>query len=146
MLAFALSCCNQKQSTNTVHPAIDSNNIYYKKDSSANKNSLTSDRPLFPGSDTLFAHLQIDGFKEHPVITIKVSSGTMLYANVITKQKDANIRFNQIQLPDSSFDGPFGKNISYPLKGPGNYKLIIGEDMMAEGKWSGGFLVKVWVK
>jgi hypothetical protein len=49
-------------------------------------------------------------------------------------------------MPDSTFDGPFGKSLDYKIKTPGTYKLIIGESMMAEGQYSGDFEIKAWVK
>ena len=69
----------------------------------------------------------------------------MLHAIISTKQ-EANLRINQIEMPDSTFDGPFGKSLDYKIKTPGTYKLIIGESMMAEGQYSGDFEIKAWVK
>ena len=60
--------------------------------------------------------------------------------------KAANIRFTQIAKPDQTFDGPFGRELSYSVKKPGRYALIIGQNLMAGDPWDGKFRLKVWVK
>ena len=101
---------------------------------------------LLPGSDTLIAERYINGFKEQPVITFSVTRGKMIHAIVMGQNDTANLRINQIEMPDSTFDGPFGKDMQYKIKTPGTYKLIIGESMMDEGEWSGNFTIKIWVE
>jgi hypothetical protein len=77
---------------------------------------------------------------------VKVSNGNEIFASLSSNDKNANIRINQIGLPDSTFDGPFGKDFHYKIKMPGIYQLIIAEDMMAGDRWKGNFLLKVWVE
>ena len=60
--------------------------------------------------------------------------------------KAANIRFTQIAKPDQTFDWPFGRELSYSVKKPGRYALIIGQNLMAGDPWDGKFRLKVWVK
>ena len=64
-------------------------------------------------------------------------------ANISTKEKDFNIRFNQIKLPNGDYDGPFGREISYDIKGKGEVWLIIGKSNMASGNTKGSFTVSV---
>ncbi|MBX9809305.1 hypothetical protein K2X92_02885 [Candidatus Gracilibacteria bacterium] len=58
----------------------------------------------------------------------------------------ANIRITQIVLPDQKSDGPFGRDLKYTLTQTGKYILIIGENKMAEGPWSGQVELKLTLK
>ncbi len=100
---------------------------------------------LFPGSDTVIAEKHIGGFSEKPAVSFLVTSGKMIHAIIIPENDTANLRINQIEMPDSTFDGPFGREIHYKMNIPGVYKLIVGESMMAEGEWTGDFKIKIWV-
>lgn len=64
-------------------------------------------------------------------------------AKISTKEKDFNIRFNQIKLPNGDYDGPFGREITYDVKGKGEVWLIIGKSNMASGNTKGNFSVSV---
>ncbi|SEW38377.1 hypothetical protein SAMN05421841_2458 [Chryseobacterium wanjuense] len=64
-------------------------------------------------------------------------------AKISTKEKDFNIRFNQIKLPNGDYDGPFGREISYDVKDKGEVWLIIGKSNMASGNTKGSFTVSV---
>ncbi|KQT20657.1 hypothetical protein ASG22_16925 [Chryseobacterium sp. Leaf405] len=64
-------------------------------------------------------------------------------AKINTKQKDFNIRFNQIKLPNGDYDGPFGREITYDVKGKGEVWLMIGKSNMASGNTKGSFTVSL---
>lgn len=64
-------------------------------------------------------------------------------AKISTKEKDFNIRFNQIKLPNGDYDGPFGREITYETSGKGEVWLIIGKSNMASGNTKGNFTVSV---
>ncbi len=64
-------------------------------------------------------------------------------AQISTKEKDFNIRFNQIKLPNGDYDGPFGREITYDAEGRGEVWLIIGKSNMASGNTKGSFSVSV---
>ncbi|AKK73078.1 hypothetical protein OK18_11035 [Chryseobacterium gallinarum] len=64
-------------------------------------------------------------------------------AKISTKDKDFNIRFNQIKLPNGDYDGPFGREITYETPGKGEVWLIIGKSNMASGNTKGNFTVSV---
>jgi len=64
-------------------------------------------------------------------------------AKISTNEKDFNIRFNQIKLPNGDFDGPFGREITYDVKDKGEVWLIIGKSNMASGNTKGSFTVSV---
>lgn len=64
-------------------------------------------------------------------------------AKINTKQKDFNIRFNQIKLPNGDYDGPFSREINYDVKDKGEVWLIIGKSNMASGNTKGSFTVSL---
>ena len=97
-------------------------------------------------SDTLVLNLKIDSNRQHLPILLNITAGKVLNASLSSADSTANIRINQVQLPDSSWDGPFGKELHYKMKTPGNYKIVIGENMMAADEWSGDFILRVWVR
>ncbi|MEO8720332.1 MAG: hypothetical protein ABI297_01665 [Ginsengibacter sp.] len=97
-------------------------------------------------SDTLILRLKMDSTMDHLSIPLKITSGKQLLASLSAVDKNANIRFSQVGLPDSTFDGPFGKDLNYKMIVPGKYRLIIGENMMAGDRWEGDFILRVWVK
>ncbi|MBV8326045.1 hypothetical protein [Chryseobacterium sp.] len=66
-----------------------------------------------------------------------------LKAKISTKEKDFNIRFNQIKLPNGDYDGPFSRDITYDIPGKGEVWLIIGKSNMASGNTKGHFTVNV---
>ncbi|WP_027374002.1 MULTISPECIES: hypothetical protein [Chryseobacterium] len=64
-------------------------------------------------------------------------------AKITTKEKEFNIRFNQIKLPNGDYDGPFGRDITHETPGKGEVWLIIGKSNMASGNTKGSFTVSV---
>ncbi|UKB84580.1 hypothetical protein LF887_02690 [Chryseobacterium sp. MEBOG06] len=64
-------------------------------------------------------------------------------AKISTNEKDFNIRFNQIKLPNGDYDGPFSRDITYETPGKGEVWLIIGKSNMASGNTKGHFTVSV---
>lgn len=64
-------------------------------------------------------------------------------AKISTKEKDFNIRFNQIKLPNGDYDGPFGREITYDIPEKGEVWLMIGKSNMASGNTKGHFTVSI---
>jgi len=83
--------------------------------------------------------------EKHDKLILKISNFNKpkITAKISTKQQDFNIRFNQIQLPDGKMDGPFMREITYDVPKPGEVWLIIGKNLMADGKTTGSFSVTV---
>lgn len=69
-----------------------------------------------------------------------------VYGNLYSKDKQANIRFSQIVMPDGSADGPFSQDIEYDLPEDGVYKILVGENMMAGDPWGGDMKVQLVFK
>ncbi|KQR93738.1 hypothetical protein ASG01_07700 [Chryseobacterium sp. Leaf180] len=83
--------------------------------------------------------------KNHDKLIIKISDFTKdkISARITTDQRDFNIRFNQIKLPNGEMNGPFSRELDYQVKGKGELWLIIGKSNMADGKTEGDFTVTV---
>jgi len=78
--------------------------------------------------------------KGQPVYTVNGLKGQSFTATIKPVEKGGNVRINQIQLPDDSFDGPFGDSLRYTLKRSGKLRFIIGQNMMAGDPWTGDFI------
>lgn len=140
-----LFSCNQNEKNKTIVGALspiknDSVKTPAKTDYDSIKKSLS------PGKDTLVFNLKMDSENQHVTVPISITAGDTLFANLHSQDKKANIRISQVGLPDSTFDGPFGRTLDYKINVPGNYKIIIGEDMMAGDRWIGDFTLSTWVK
>lgn len=83
--------------------------------------------------------------KDNQELILKITNYNKadLKAAISTKEKDFNIRFNQIKLPNGEYDGPFGREIFYQIAGKGEVWLIIGKSNMASGNTKGSFSVSV---
>lgn len=120
-----------------------------RNDSSKSETKVVNDtmpKGLSVLSDTLVLKLAMDSANQHITVPLKIASGKELFASLSSEDKNANIRISQVGLPDSTFDGPFGRVLHYKMKTPGNYQLIIGENMMAGDRWKGDFVLRVWVR
>lgn len=147
---FAIGCSEQSSNsgegnTDSLYVMDSVSNISYDTSSKSKPGDTLSTHELSPGSDTLVAEKYIAGIKEHSEIAFSVSSGKMIHAILEGKSDSSNIRIGQIQMPDGSLDGPFGKQLNYKVAAPGKYKFIVSENMMAEGEWAGDFTIKIWV-
>ena len=91
----------------------------------------------------------LSGIGKHITVMIPVTTGDSIIAEIIPEVDSMNIRFNQIYIPvgkDGKYDGPFSRKISYPVTVKGAYRLIIGSNLMAEGKTNGNFTCNIVIK
>ncbi|MEO9070438.1 MAG: hypothetical protein ABI261_05355 [Ginsengibacter sp.] len=147
VMTMVLSC-NQSIHKNNLadivkEDTITQSEIISSKDE--NKN-LNNDTILHAGVDTFSIRLQMNGIKDRKIIPLTIVSGKDLFAVIYKETNKANIRINQIEMPDSWFDGPFGDSLHYKIKMHGVYKIIIGADLMAAGKSNEAFILKAWAK
>ncbi len=75
------------------------------------------------------------------ILKIKNFYANKIEAKITATNSNMNIRFNQIKLADDTYDGPFGKEITYDISKPGEIWLIIGKSLMASGQVQGKFSV-----
>lgn len=148
IIIFISSCGNHAKMKTTNADEIPNNNSESSVDSISQnniRNSVTI-TILKPGSDTLIESSYVDGAKKQKIISVMIVSGHQLFATIYKKNKNSNIRINQIEMPDSTLDGPFGDSMHYQVKMPGVYKFRIGPDLMADGNRAGDFILKAWIK
>lgn len=77
------------------------------------------------------------------ILKIAHYSKADLKAEIVTRNKQFNIRFSQIRLPDGSYDGPFGREIAYKIPTKGEVWLLAGRNNMADGETIGKFSIHV---
>lgn len=148
LLLFSFSVflsCNQNDNQKTLAQPL----ALIKNDSLKIEKHFTIDsakRILSPAKDTLVFKLKMDSANQHITVPISITAGDSLFAILHSQDKKANIRISQIDFPDSTFDGPFGRTLDYKIKVSGKYNIIIGEDMMAGDRWNGEFTLTTWVK
>ena len=146
MVLFLNACdSNTQSSEQKSKDTIIELNQTVKDDSADSISPQSGIVKLFPGKDTLQLELKMEA-GEHVTIPVDVRSGDSIYGKLTSSDPAANIRFTQIALPNRTFDGPFGLEMTYSIKSPGRYALIIGQNLMAGDPWNGGFTLKVWVK
>ena len=149
MLLFFTSCNYGKPEN---EPLVDSETIVNegKKDSILQVAEQSNDTIInirFPeGGYSTKVEGKLKGINEPVTVNIPVTTGKQLIAVIQPEDSTANIRINQIFTPDEKADGPFGKELHYAIKQPGNYKLIIGENLMQGEEWKGKFWLTVEVR
>lgn len=78
------------------------------------------------------------------IVKIKNFKNPKISAAVTSKNKDMNIRINQIKLPNGDYDGPFGRELKdYEVSENGEVWLMIGKSNMASGEAKGDFTISV---
>lgn len=83
----------------------------------------------------------------HPIsVYIPITKGNLLTIILAPGDSTAKIRISQLFMPNGKADGPFGKNLRRKITQPGNYKVIIGENLMQGEEWKGDFLLTVKVE
>lgn len=79
-------------------------------------------------------------------IYLDINSGDTLHVLIAPSEQDANIRLNQIIYPGGTSGGPYDRDQKFALKNPGQYQLIIGNNLMAEGKTKAAFTLHLSIQ
>jgi hypothetical protein len=77
---------------------------------------------------------------------LQVKGKDSLIATLRAPGTGRNLRFNQIQLPDGTLDGPFGRELHYSASSDGDYTLMLGKDNMADGSVRGPLVIYIKLK
>ncbi|RYD91805.1 MAG: hypothetical protein EOP50_13670 [Sphingobacteriales bacterium] len=101
---------------------------------------------MAPGSDSIAVWGSLTGTGRDTLYHFEVTKPAQLEARIIPDNPKLNIRFNQVLMPGSGADGPFGQRLSYSVKKAGWYALRIGPNRMAEGDTSGRFRLTVSIR
>lgn len=120
-----------KKEVDTLSPIL-------KTEKESNQNIITVDASKMP----IRLKLEIKNQDEQLILRLENLSQPKMKAYLKTDQP-MNLRFNQIRLPDNTFDGPFGQSIEYETRQKGEYWLILSKSNMASGTATGKFFIKI---
>lgn len=122
----------------TIEKPVDSLSTILKTEKESNQNIVTVDASKMP----IRLNLEITNPDDQLILKLENVNQAQLKGYIKT-EKPMNLRFNQIRMPDNTFDGPFGQTIVYETTQKGEYWLILAKSNMAEGTPVGKFFVKV---
>jgi len=122
----------------TIEKPVDSLSTILKTEKESNQNIVTVDASKMP----IRLNLEIKNPDDQLILKLENLNQPKIKGYLKT-EKPMNLRFNQIRMPDNSFDGPFGPTIEYDTKQKGEYWLILAKSNMAEGTPVGKFFVKI---
>ena len=74
---------------------------------------------------------------------MKNAGNIKITGKITSESGNQNIRFNNVELNNQSIDGSFGQDIEYNLNQKGDYSLVIGKSLMADGSQKGKFSVQL---
>ena len=122
----------------TIEKPIDSLSTILKTEQESNQNIITVDASKMP----IRLNLEIKNPDDQIILKLENLDQPKIKGFVKT-ETPMNVRFNQIRMPDNTFDGPFGSTIEYDTKQKGEYWLIFAKNNMADGEPVGKFFVKI---
>lgn len=122
----------------TIEKPIYSLSTILKREKESNQNIVTVDASKMP----IRLNLEITNPNDQIILRLENLNQTKIKGYLKT-EKPMNIRFNQIRMPNNTFDGPFSQTIEYDTKQKGEYWLILSKSNMADGTPVGKFFVKI---
>ena len=122
----------------TVEKPADTLSTILKTEKESNQNIITVDASKMP----IRLNLEIKNINDQIILKLKNLDQPKIKGYLKT-ETPMNVRFNQIRMPDNTFDGPFGPTIEYDTKQKGEYWLILAKNNMADGDPVGKFFVKI---
>ena len=129
IIIFISSCGNHAKMKTTNADEIPNNNSESSVDSISQnniRNSVTI-TILKPGSDTLTESSYVDGAKKQKIISVMIVSGHQLFATIHKKNRNSNIRINQIECLTVRLTGRLGIACIIRLKCPEFINLESGQ-------------------
>ncbi|WP_313100614.1 hypothetical protein [Epilithonimonas sp.] len=121
-----------------VEKPVDTLSPILKTEKESNQNIVTVDASKMP----IRLNLEITNPNDQIILRLENLHQPEIKGYIKTDQP-MNLRFNQIRLPDNTFDGPFGQSIQYDTKQKGEYWLILSKSNMASGTATGKFFIKI---
>ncbi|WP_027384762.1 hypothetical protein [Epilithonimonas caeni] len=122
----------------TIEKPVDSLSTILKTEKESNQNIVTVDASKMP----IRLNLEITNPNDQIILRLENLDQTKI-KGYLKPEKPMNIRFNQIRMPDNTFDGPFSQTIEYDTEQKGEYWLILAKSNMADGTPVGKFFVKI---
>ncbi|MBW8362747.1 MAG: hypothetical protein K0M56_11250 [Kaistella sp.] len=77
------------------------------------------------------------------ILKIKDHKNPKISVKIVNAAPGLNVRINQIRFPDATFDGPFGKEVTLDTPKKGEYWIVVGHNLMADGKMTGKFSLEI---
>ena len=121
-----------------IKKPVDTLSTILKTEKESNQNIVTVDASKMP----IRLNLEITNPNDQIILRLENLNQTKIKGYLKT-EKPMNIRFNQIRMPDNTFDGPFSQTIEYDTKQKGEYWLILSKSNMASGTATGKFFIKI---
>ena len=121
-----------------IKKPVDTLSPILKTEKESNQNIVTVDASKMP----IRLNLEITNPNDQIILRLENLNQTKIKGYLKT-EKPMNIRFNQIRMPDNTFDGPFSQTIEYDTKQKGEYWLILSKSNMASGTATGKFFIKI---
>jgi hypothetical protein len=128
----------KKDTVTTIKKPVDSLSAILKTEKESNQNIVTVDASKMP----IRLNLEITNPNDQLILRLENLDQPKIKGYLKT-EKPMNIRFNQIRMPDNTFDGPFGQTIEYETRQKGEYWLILAKSNMASGTPVGKFFLKI---
>lgn len=122
----------------TIEKPIDTLSTILKTEKESNQNIVTVDASKMP----IRLNLEITNPNDQLILRLENVNQPKIKGYLKT-EKPMNLRFNQIRMPDNTFDGPFSTTIDYDTKQKGEYWLILAKSNMADGNPVGKFFLKI---
>jgi len=99
-----------------------------------------------PGAKSVSVKGRLNKPGDVAIYILTIVKNARLTGRIAVNKSPANIRFNQIIMPDGQSDGPFGQQFEYTLSQKGAYKIKIGQSLMAENAFVGDFQLYLTVE
>lgn len=122
----------------SIEKPIDTLSAILRTEKESNQNIVTVDASKMP----IRLNLEIKNPDDQLILKLENLDQPEIKGYINT-EKPMNLRFNQIRMPDNTFDGPFSQTIEYNTKQKGEYWLILAKSNMADGTPVGKFFVKI---
>jgi hypothetical protein len=114
-----------------------------KNDAEISTNDTIIEVQFPAGKNSIAIKGQMRGVQKPFTVIVPVKKGQTLLALLVAQDSIANVRINQIFMPDGKADGPFGRELSKTIPADGDCKIIISENMMQGEEWKGKFTLSL---
>jgi len=157
IIAFVVNSCSRNNNQNIESRSHNVSDTFTKQQSkptdtlksieqSKTKSDTITELTFSEGVNSLSIKGRLDKPGDVAMYSFTVNKSARLTGRITVDKGPANIRFNQIVMPDGQSDGPFGQQLDYTLAQKGVYKIKIGQSLMAENAFVGDFLFHLTVQ
>ena len=149
LVTFIASCSNIESNENSTTDTTTKTSDSITTSQSDIETDFTKDSVItikFPNdSSSITVTGRMNGINKPVAVNIPITKGKKLNIVLTPEDSIANVRINQIFMPNGKADGPFGRKLEQQIKQYGNYKIIIAENLMQGEEWKGNFRLTVTV-